>query len=182
MERGLALCESLDVKVWASVLASDLGYAYVLLRRLPEALPLLERAIDRGTDASRRLARLSVGYVNAGRLDDAVATAQRALAVGIDAGEPGSEAHALQVLGEVLSYGDRPDTASAAGHYQRALALAEPRGMRPLIAHCHLGLGKLFARTGKREQAREYLTTATTMYREMDMRFYLEQAQAEMGA
>ena len=48
--------------------------------------------------------------------------------------------------------------------------------MRPLVAHCHLGLGKLYRRTGKREQAREHLTTATTMYREMDMRFWLEQA------
>jgi hypothetical protein len=61
------------------------------------------------------------------------------------------------------------------------LALAEPRGMRPLIAHCHLGLGKLYWRTGKREQARERLTTATTMYREMEMPFWLEQAEAELG-
>jgi hypothetical protein len=52
--------------------------------------------------------------------------------------------------------------------------------MRPLIAHCHLGLGKLYRRTGKREQAREHLTTAKTMYREMGMRFYLEQAEPEL--
>ena len=52
--------------------------------------------------------------------------------------------------------------------------------MRPLVAHCHLGLGKLYRRTGKREQAQEHLTTATTMYREMDMTFWLEQAEAEM--
>jgi hypothetical protein len=52
--------------------------------------------------------------------------------------------------------------------------------MRPLVAHCHLGLGKLYRRTGKREQAQEHLTTATTMYREMDMRFWLEQAEVEM--
>ena len=51
--------------------------------------------------------------------------------------------------------------------------------MRPLVAHCHLGLGKLYRRTGKREQAREHLTTATTMYREMDMPFWLEQAEEE---
>ena len=50
--------------------------------------------------------------------------------------------------------------------------------MRPLVAHCHLGLGKLYRRTGKREQAQEHLTTATTMYREMDMRFWLEQVEA----
>jgi hypothetical protein len=63
-----------------------------------------------------------------------------------------------------------------------ALALAEPRGMRPLVAHCHLGLGKLYRRTGTREQAQEHLTTATTMYREMDMRFWLEKAEAEVGS
>jgi len=52
---------------------------------------------------------------------------------------------------------------------------------RPLIAHCHLGLGKLYQRTGKREQAREHLTTATTMYRDMDMRFWREQADAALA-
>jgi hypothetical protein len=57
--------------------------------------------------------------------------------------------------------------------------------MRPLVAHCHLGLGKLSRRTGQREQARDHLTTATTMYRDMDMRFWLEQAETalmELGA
>ena len=52
----------------------------------------------------------------------------------------------------------------------------------PLIAHCHLGLGKLYRRTGPREQAHEHLIAATTMYREMDMRFWLEQAEAEIRA
>ena len=76
----------------------------------------------------------------------------------------------------------RPETLeSGEAHYRKALALAEPRGMRPLVAHCHLGLGKLYRRTGKRDQAQEHLTTATTMYREMDMRFWLEQAEKEMG-
>ena len=55
--------------------------------------------------------------------------------------------------------------------------MASALGMRPLIAHCHLGLGKLYRRTGNREQASEHITTAT-MYREMDMRFWLEQAKA----
>jgi tetratricopeptide (TPR) repeat protein len=61
----------------------------------------------------------------------------------------------------------------------KSLALAEPRGMRPLIAHCHLGLGKLYRHAGKREQAHEYLTAATTMYGEMDMQLWLERAEAE---
>ena len=53
--------------------------------------------------------------------------------------------------------------------------------MRPLGTHCHLGLGKLYRRTGKRDQAREHLTTATTMYREMDMRFWPEKAETDLG-
>jgi hypothetical protein len=52
--------------------------------------------------------------------------------------------------------------------------------MRPLVAHCNLGLGKLYRRTDKREQAQEHLATATTMYREMDMRFWLEKAEVEV--
>ena len=52
--------------------------------------------------------------------------------------------------------------------------------MRPLVAHCHRGLGKLFARTGKREQTRESFTTPTTMYREMDMSFWFERAEVEL--
>ena len=51
-----------------------------------------------------------------------------------------------------------------------------------LIAHCHLGLAKLYQRTGKREQAQEHLATATTMYREMNMTYWLEKAKLEMGA
>jgi hypothetical protein len=60
--------------------------------------------------------------------------------------------------------------------------MADELGMRPLVAHCHHGLGKLYRRTGKREQAQEHVTTATTMYREMGMTYWLEQAEAELNA
>jgi hypothetical protein len=91
-------------------------------------------------------------------------------------GARGGETHALCLTSNVPSAGGAGD---AEGYYSEALALAEPRGMRPLVAHCHLGLGKLYRRTGTREQAQEHLTTATTMYREMDMRYWLEQAEAD---
>jgi hypothetical protein len=54
--------------------------------------------------------------------------------------------------------------------------------MRPLIADCHLGLGRLCSRAGNQQGAQEHLTTATTMYRDMEMRFWVEQAEAIMGA
>ena len=76
------------------------------------------------------------------------------------------------------SHADPPDVKSAEEHYRQALARADELGMRPLVAHCHLGLGTLYQRTGKRAEAHEHLTTATTMYREMCMTYWLEQAEA----
>ena len=64
------------------------------------------------------------------------------------------------------------------GVVRRALALANELGMRSLVTHCHLGLGTLYRRTGDRMKAQEHLTTATTMYREMGMSFWLEKAEA----
>jgi hypothetical protein len=75
-----------------------------------------------------------------------------------------------------------PATCPACGAANPALALVGELGMRPLVPPCHLGLGKLYVSTDNREQTREHLTTATTMYREMGMLFWLEQAEADLGA
>src|SRR5262249_59670737 len=87
----------------------------------------------------------------------------------------GSAGNALGRLGDIAIQGDGFDAESGVAHYQQALALAKLQGMRPVIAHCHLGLGRLYRRTGQPEHARENLATAMTMYREMDMDFWLEQ-------
>ena len=112
-----------------------------------------------------------------GRLDQARSLGHRVVELVIY--QPGYTAIALHLLGAVASHPNRFDAENAEANYRKALALAEPRGMRPLVAHCHLGLGKLYRRTGKCEQAQEHLTTATTMYREMGMTYWLEKA-AEM--
>jgi hypothetical protein len=68
----------------------------------------------------------------------------------------------------------------AAQQLKRALAMASEYGRRPLIARCHLGLGELYRRAGQGERARDHLATATTMFCEMGMRFWLEQAEVAM--
>ena len=65
--------------------------------------------------------------------------------------------------------------------YREALALADELGMRPLQAHCHRGLGMLYATVGQRQQASTALTTALEMYRAMDMTFWLPQAEAALA-
>src|SRR5262249_38900714 len=88
--------------------------------------------------------------------------------------QPGFRAHTLHLLGDLAAHPDQFDAETSVAHYQEALALAQSHGMRPLVAHCYLGLSKLYRRTGKPETARESLTAATTMYREMDMGFWSE--------
>jgi predicted protein tyrosine phosphatase len=115
-----------------------------------------------------------------GKLDEARRLGDRA--VESCPHHPGFAAHALHLLGDIATHPDRFDAERGEAHYRQALALAEPRAMRPLVAHCHLGLGRLAGRTGKREQAQEHLTTATTMYREMDMTYWLKQAERNFRA
>src|SRR4029450_12980319 len=90
----------------------------------------------------------------------------------------GDEALALHQLGVVQAHTGPPDVAQAEAHYQQALALAEALGMRPLQAHCHRGLGTLYARIGQREQARAALSAAIELYQAMEMTFWLPQTEA----
>jgi hypothetical protein len=89
-------------------------------------------------------------------------------------------AEALHLLGDISTHPEQFDPEKGAEYYGSALALAEELKMRPLVAHCHLGLGKLYQRTSRPEQAHEHISMATTMYREMDMQFFLEQMTTDL--
>ena len=91
-----------------------------------------------------------------------------------------SEAWALRLFGEIAAPTDPPEVEQAEGYYRQALALADELGMRPLAAHCHLGLGTLYHQIGRDEQAQAELATAAEMYRTMEMTFWLARAEAEL--
>jgi transcriptional regulator with AAA-type ATPase domain/tetratricopeptide (TPR) repeat protein len=152
---------------------AQLGEASEAMARFGECEQLLERQAVRGAipNPYHSLGRAAL-LLN--RLDEAQSLGDRA--VTHSQSHHGVAAHALHLLGEIATHPDRFDAASGEAHYRKALALAEPRGMRPLIAHCHLGLGKLYRRAGKLEQAREHLAAGTTMYREMRMTYWLKMA------
>jgi class 3 adenylate cyclase/tetratricopeptide (TPR) repeat protein len=170
----------LPFAVASSALAlAQLGEVSEGLNRVQEGERLLERLAARGIVGQlEAYPLLGRACLLLGRLDKARSLGYRA--VELSPRHPGFAAHAQRLLGDIATHPDRFDAESGEAHYRQALALAEPRGMRPLVAHCHLGLGKIYRRTGKREQAREHLTTATAMYREMEMQFWLEQTESEM--
>jgi tetratricopeptide (TPR) repeat protein len=187
LERCLDLCRVYNTLVWFPETASTLGCAYALSGRVAEALPLLEQAEQRdaalGTmgGQSLRVGYVSEAYLLAGRMEEAVHFAGRALDLSRDHKERGYQAWALRLLGEIATHQDPPEIAPAEHHYRQALALAEELGMRPLQAHCHLGLGTLYAKTGQREQASAELSTAIEMYRAMAMTFWLPQAEGALA-
>src|SRR5207248_11126458 len=127
-----------------------------------------------------RLADLSRAVLLAGRSRDALEAATRGIERGRSTRHAAHEAWAAWALGEAESHRDPVNAEDAVAAYRQAMALAEERGMRPLLAHCHLGLGRLQRRLGKPHQAREHLTTAAAMYREMQMALWLEPAEAEV--
>jgi class 3 adenylate cyclase/tetratricopeptide (TPR) repeat protein len=186
LEPGLALCRATNDMDWGLNIAGALGEAYARAGRLAEGVALVEQAfsdaIERGASGFQgELAqRLVTVYLLTTRLDEARHHARRALDVARQQKARGQEAVALFALSEVLAHTNSPEMQQAETTYREALALAEPRCMRPLIAHCRFGLGKLNRRMGDHRDAKEQLTIATTMYREMDMTYWLKQATAEL--
>ncbi len=187
-DQAIALCRQWGFSRSLGQVMSVLGRILVLAGRAPEAVEMIEEGLRR-TDAvghtwlrCPRLTDLGEAYLRVGRVQDAAAWAANAVESARERGERGFEAWALRLQAEVALAAQPPDAAAAERHYREATALAGALEMRPLLAHCHLGLGKLSRHTGKREEAQEHLTTATTMYREMGMTYWLEQSEAEMGA
>jgi tetratricopeptide (TPR) repeat protein len=183
LERAVELCRVAQVRYFFDITAAHLGYAYALSGRLPEGVILLEEAFadPAATGTGHHpllLAYLGEAHLLAGRRDDALAVARRALDLAHRQKECGNEAWAVRLLGEIAAHPDAPDAQMAEGHYHQAMARASELGMRPLLAHCHLGLGKLYRRTGDAAKAHEHLATAATMFREMDMQFWLEKTEA----
>jgi len=163
----------------SAVVLAQVGEMREALTRFREGKQLLEHLVAQGVGFTPygSLGRVALLL---GRLDEAQSLCERALE-----SSPARQAivaYALHLLGDIATHPDRFDAESAETHYRKALALAEPRGMRPLVAHCHAGLAKHYWRTGKRIAYEEHFATARPMYREMGMTYWLERTVAELGA
>jgi tetratricopeptide (TPR) repeat protein len=174
---GLDLPTVLSPSAWT---LAYLGESTEALNRAQEAERCIERFGSYNALAPAFYLRVCRCYLRLGRMDEVERVLPRLLETAPQF--VAQHAHALHLRGEIAAHPDRWQPETAEDCYCRALVLAEGRGMRPLAAHCHLSLGKLYRRTGQREPAQDHISTATAMYREMGMRFYLEQAEAEMGA
>jgi len=177
-ERGLVLARTWNIVEWVPTLHHTLGTSLRLSGRVDDAVVHGEQAVKDGRLAVYRV-HLGDTYVAVGRIRDARQRAEEGIALAREQDDRRGEALAFRLFGDIAALSDPPNVASAEGYYQQALTVASELGLRPLMAHCHLSVARLYRRTGTREHAHEHLTTATTMYREMGMTYWLEKVEAE---
>ena len=181
LERAVELCRVVPGAVHLRVAAGISVRVCAVRAACREGVPLLEEALadpaTTGTNQSLFLAYLGEAYLLAGRRTTR-SRARRALtsrtetSAGTRHGSSASSARSPRIASLPTS---RPPKSTTAGPRP-----ATELGMRPLVAHCHLGLGKVYRGTGD-GRPQEHLTTAETMYREMDMGFWLEKAEMALG-
>jgi predicted ATPase len=186
LERAHELCRAMNFRVLLPPATCWLGAAYALAGRFADAVRLIEQAVEATVSLKRMdryaifLVRLGEVHVLAGRPELAREPAERALRLAQAHGERGHEAYALRLLADTASRARDPEAAKAEDCYRGALARAEELGMRPLVAHCRYGLACLFRHGAHPAMAEQLLGVAAALYREMDMRYWLAQAEAEM--
>jgi tetratricopeptide (TPR) repeat protein len=187
LERAMCICQEADLSIFFPDMAPALGAAYTLAGRVADAIPLLMQAMEQTVAMDMRglqaLCSLPLGEAQmfAGHLEDAHALAEQTLALARAHQERGNQAYALRLLGDIAARRDAPAVEQAETYYQQALTLAGELGMRPLVAHCHRGLGMLYARIGWPEQARAALSSAVALYHTMGMTFWLPQAEVALA-
>jgi tetratricopeptide (TPR) repeat protein len=185
LERGLALCRTLNVPVALPLIACPLGAAYSLAERSSDAISLLEEGAREGLAMGRMgghsliVVRLGEAYLLAGRLDEADDAARRALQMAREKSERGHEAYALHLLGEVVAQRAPEDPGAAEAALRQASALAEELSMHPLLAHCHVSRARLECRAGRIASARQLFDAGIAAFDELEMPFWLERAEAE---
>jgi tetratricopeptide (TPR) repeat protein len=180
LERDAEICRAFGFRDMLNTCLPVLAAAYGYAGRQADACAIVDASREGQVRSSARMARLGEAALAAGALPQARAHAEVALALSREQTAGGDEAWSLYLLGAIDAREEPVPVTASEGHYRLGLVRAEALGMRPLIAHCHLGLGKLYRRTGKRQEAQEHLSIATTMYREMEMQYWLEQAEQEL--
>ena len=187
LERGMDRCKAADIPVQFPLVASPLGFAYVLAKRVDEGIKLLEQAVGQTAFKKRvsgqafRVSLLSEAYLRAGRLDDAATQAASALELSQAYRERGREAWILRLMGEIGRMRTPVQVEWTESQYRRAMDLAEDLAMRPLVAHCHFGLGQLWAQSGYSDKALEELLRASDLYRSLNMTASLYETEAALA-
>jgi len=185
LDRGYELSCRFSLDVWTLVLASALALAYARVGRTADALALAEQGLEQASadtnlsNQSLRLGWLAEVYLLAGQPETAGRTAERAVELARRYDQRGHLAWALFLQGELASAGGDSPSPGAEGFYRESMAIAEKLEMRPLVARCQLGLGRLFRARGEARRSAEHCLTASALFTQMRMAYWRQLCDAE---
>jgi tetratricopeptide (TPR) repeat protein len=187
LQKTLALIRDAKVKTWFSFSAGSLGHAHLLMGRPDLALPILDEAVKpqnlnvSAVSSIYPITELAEAYRLDGQIERATERAEEALAIFRRTGERGFGAWALYTMAKIQASQGTGQMEQAIHSYHQAIDQAAELKMRPLLAHCHLGLGQLYLGNGRIEEARAEIEAAVDLYRSMDMGFWLPHAEAALA-
>lgn len=177
LEKGHELCHFSEVRSMYSYTVGSLGYAYLLAKEPRRALAVLQEGTkEENLHASfwptHPLIVLADAYRSTGEIPMATETVSRALELSDKREERGFEAWAMLVMAGINDAAERFEEAKQ--WYRRALQQASKLSMRPLMAHCHKGLGNSCFRLGNKKEAQLENETALNIYRSLGMTYWLK--------
>jgi tetratricopeptide (TPR) repeat protein len=177
LEGALEVARRGNLNLMVTAALGWLAHGYLVGGRPSDAVVALEQSLSQAQESDvrlgafrhQRLVLLAEAQLQVGNVIDAERLARQAVEVCRRHHQRGWEADSLRVLAATAAHPSCLTPEKAVAGYREAIALATELGMRPLVAHCQLGLGNLCRLTGDRDQARAHLTAASEMYDEMDM-------------
>ena len=177
LEKAHELCRSYEMKPFYSFTAGSLGYAYLLANEPKRALTILEEGaradnLQASIFIVHPVTVLADAYRFVGETALATETISRALKIAKEREERGFEAWAMLVMAAIQADAGRLE--EAIQWYGRALQQASDLLMRPLIAHCHKGLGDTYLRLGNEKEAQIKNKAALEIYRTLGMTYWLQ--------
>jgi len=188
LDRALKLCVDGEIPLLFSVVAISLTSAYARSGRTQDALRVIDdggrlaASIGDPVEGRWRAGALSETYLHAGQAKEALPLARRNVEQRRSLKTRGYEAWALWLLGEVAAAQDPLDAPETESSYRAALLIAGDLGMRPLTAHCRLGLGRLLGHLGQPDRALVELNHAQDLFRALDMTACARRTQEEIAS
>jgi class 3 adenylate cyclase/tetratricopeptide (TPR) repeat protein len=188
LERSLEACREKQLTVWLPLPSTLLGLTRARVGRPEDGLPLLEDGVRLSDELGVKAylaswtVNLAGGLLAAGQPERAREVAQRALDLALTHKERGHQAYALRLLGEIAARAEVPDLGIAEKDLTQARTLAEELGMRPLLGRILLSLGEVYRLAGNPAKAETHIFRAIKLFREMDMRHWLEEATVQLKA
>jgi class 3 adenylate cyclase/tetratricopeptide (TPR) repeat protein len=186
LRNALGLCRSAEILTMYPIAAAWLGQALMGAKREADALDVVRDAVDRETYRFGGryswihlfLAHAEALYAN-GQRASGYDELRRALNLAESCQEIVHYAYGLKLHGDFLLTDRRLERARDA--YGQAMAIAEPRGVRPLAAHCKLGLAHCAAAQGNRQAAGRQADVARQEFESMRLRYWAAYARTSIG-